>query len=279
MPKRYTDTEKWKKRWFRELSTAEKSAWFYITEQCDNVGVWDADFEVAEFIIGEEINWDDFVKKTNGNIEILECGKWFLIDYCMFQHTDISPDSKSKPVISYIKLLKKHNLYERVIKTFTKPFESPSKGLKEKEKEKERVKEEVKAKEEIKEYQPQVKMTEKQYGKLIDDYGQDIIDPAIEALSNYKCASGKKYKSDYHALLTWAIKEVAGKDKSIVRAEVAKRKADNEANKKVMEEIKQGKLEQRLSPAELHDMLKGITKKSDFIDRANDDNLERSPPW
>ena len=146
MPKRYTDTEKWKKKWFRILTPEEKTAWFFITEQCDNVGVWDGDTEAAEFNIGAKIDWDSFLKRINENIEVLEDGKWWLIDYCAFQHTDLSPDSKSIPVISYIKLLKKHNLYERVMKGFAKPLDSLSKGLKEKEKVKVKVKVKVKAK-------------------------------------------------------------------------------------------------------------------------------------
>ncbi|GAF72195.1 unnamed protein product, partial [marine sediment metagenome] len=88
MSKRYFDTEIWKKRWFRELTPIEKTAWSYITAQCDNVGVWDADFEAAEFMIGEQIDWQGLIERTNGNIEILDNGKWFLIDYCFFQHTE-----------------------------------------------------------------------------------------------------------------------------------------------------------------------------------------------
>ncbi len=279
MPKRYTDTEKWKKKWFRTLTPEEKAVWFFITEQCDNVGVWDGDFEAAEFTIGAKIDWESFLERTNKNIEVLECGKWWLIDYCAFQHTDLSPESKSKPVISYIKLLKKHNLYERVMKALVKPLDSLSKGLKEKEKEreeeKEREREEVKelpdkeskkkTKEPKTEYAEKVFLTKKQYNILVHDYEKGLTDSSIEILSNYKCSKNKKYDSDYHALLTWAIKEAAGRDRQLVKADVAKRRDDNEAQKKVMDKIKKGKLEKRLSPAELSELTKSITDKSDFL--------------
>lgn len=148
MSKRYTDTEKWKKQWFRELTPIEKATWFYITEQCDNVGVWDADFAAAEFMVGDKICWEDLIEKTHGNIEVLECGKWWLVDFCKFQHTDLSPDSKSKPVQSYIRLLKKHGLYEKAMKLL-KPIESLGEDLKERERVEEKV--EVKEKEREKE--------------------------------------------------------------------------------------------------------------------------------
>ena len=175
MSKRYTDTEKWKKQWFRKLTPIEKATWYFITEQCDNVGVWDADKGVAEFMVGGEIDWDAFIARINNNIEILDNGKWWIVDYCKFQHTDLSPDSKSKPVMSYIKLLKKHGLYDRVMKDL-KVIESSSKGLKERVKEKE-----------------EVKVEEKEWGlELVEEKesSRDIF--RNEVLEYYKNVTGKK---------------------------------------------------------------------------------------
>lgn len=115
------------------------------------------------------------------------------------------------------------------------------------------------------EYAEKVFLTEKQYAILVHDYGKNITDSAIEILSNYKCSKNETYDSDYHALLAWAIKEAAGKDRLIFKAEFAKKRANAEAQKKVMNEIKTGKLEKRMSPAELREMTRGITKKSSFL--------------
>ena len=145
MSKRFTDTDKWHKQWFRKLKPIEKVAWFYITENCDNVGVWDTDFELANYIIGENVDWENFVTKVNGNIEILSNNKWWLVDFCEFQHPDLNPDSTSKPIQSYIKLLKKHKLYEKIIKGYTKGMDNLY--IKYKEKEKDKVKERVREKE------------------------------------------------------------------------------------------------------------------------------------
>jgi len=113
MAKRFSDNRKWDKPWFRFLTAAEKCAWFFITEKCDNVGVWDADTAAADFFIGETIDWKSFPAKCNGNVEVLENGKWFLTDFCDFQYGALSPDCL--PHRTYIKLLEQHGLHDRVV--------------------------------------------------------------------------------------------------------------------------------------------------------------------
>ena len=44
--------------------------------------------------------------------------------------------------------------------------------------------------------------------KLISEYGEKDFEWIINKLSNYKLASGKKYKSDYGAINSWVIKEL-----------------------------------------------------------------------
>ena len=70
MFKRFHDADKWEKSWFRHLTPIERNAWDFITSRCDNVGVWTPDYETAEFFLGEEIDWDMFRERTNGNIEL-----------------------------------------------------------------------------------------------------------------------------------------------------------------------------------------------------------------
>ncbi len=56
-----------------------------------------------------------------------------------------------------------------------------------------------------KNYAPSVNMTEEEHQKLIDKYGPDQTQRMIEKLSNYKEATGKRYKSDYRAILNWVV--------------------------------------------------------------------------
>ena len=74
-------------------------------------------------------------------------------------------------------------------------------------------------KENIKEKEPKihfaefVTMTNAEYEKLVSTYSKEFTDQCIKVLDNYKGSSGKKYKSDYRAILTWVIDEVKKRKK------------------------------------------------------------------
>lgn len=53
------------------------------------------------------------------------------------------------------------------------------------------------------EYADDVFLSEDEHGKLIAKYGEQLTTKAIEILSLYKGSNGKKYKSDYKAMLSW----------------------------------------------------------------------------
>ena len=52
MAKRFTDTIKWKKRFFRELSNEYKLLWLYLVDDCDHAGIWEVDFDAVELKTG-----------------------------------------------------------------------------------------------------------------------------------------------------------------------------------------------------------------------------------
>jgi len=62
-----------------------------------------------------------------------------------------------------------------------------------------------------KEYAEFVTMTEKEYQNLVSQYGEHNTRLMIKKLDNYKGANGKKYKSDYRAILSWVADEVLKK--------------------------------------------------------------------
>lgn len=50
-----------------------------------------------------------------------------------------------------------------------------------------------------------VKISEVEYIKLIERVGKETTMKALEKLDNYKGSHGKKYKSDYRAILSWVL--------------------------------------------------------------------------
>lgn len=48
-------------------------------------------------------------------------------------------------------------------------------------------------------------MTEAEYAKLVNSYGEDGAKELVEILDNYKASSGKRYKDDYRAILNWCV--------------------------------------------------------------------------
>lgn len=83
---------------------------------------------------------------------------------------------------------------------------SPNQVLTTKKKEKERKERKEERKKIKKEkYAEEVFFTKQEYINLVSQYGRQLIDLSIIKLNNYKLSSGKKYKSDYHAMLSWAI--------------------------------------------------------------------------
>lgn len=53
-----------------------------------------------------------------------------------------------------------------------------------------------------------VTMTNAEYDKLVSTYGKKFADQCIKTLDNYKGSSGKKYRSDYRAILSWVVDKV-----------------------------------------------------------------------
>ena len=56
-------------------------------------------------------------------------------------------------------------------------------------------------------------MKEEEYDKLVSQYGADFTKKCVEILDNYKGSSGKKYKDDYRAILSWVIDRAKEKTK------------------------------------------------------------------
>lgn len=132
MAKRFTDTDKFKKPFFRSLPGPYKLFWDYLYHNCDNAGIWIKDFAIAQIYLGEDMKIDeaaalDFFKDR---VMVFDGGgKWFLPGYISFQYecTVENLNPKNNAHLSVIKKLKKEGLM------------SPSRGAIDKDKDKDMV--------------------------------------------------------------------------------------------------------------------------------------------
>lgn len=145
--KRFTDTCKWMKPWFRNLTAHQKLFWSYLLDNCDHAGIWDVDLGLASFFIGVEID-DEFLTPFAKQITQVNDGKqWFIRDFVEFQYGELKPTNKLHA--SVLKILEKYGIDSSINNNDSPllapcmPLGSPGIGAKEKDKEKEKEKEKV----------------------------------------------------------------------------------------------------------------------------------------
>ena len=116
MSKRFFETTIWtQNQWFRKLKPTTKLFWFYLIGNCDNVGVWEEDWDLASFIIGEPLKPGEIYKDLNGKIEPISHKKIWIRDFCDFQYKELNEQTADNPRKSYIALLKKHGLWQEYL--------------------------------------------------------------------------------------------------------------------------------------------------------------------
>lgn len=149
MAKRFTDTEKWKKKWYRKLIPAHKVFWEYLRDNCDKSGIWEVDYELAEIFIGADLNVEEVKKEFRKQYIEIDGGKrWFIIDFIEFQYGTLNPNNPAHKNV-YKELLERGLINsDGTIKELQSPIEAPLQGAKAKVKDKEEAMEEVKEEEE-----------------------------------------------------------------------------------------------------------------------------------
>lgn len=154
MAKRFTDTSKYKKPFFRGLPGAYKLFYDFLYHDCDHAGIWIVDIETAQIFVGKDmpIEIDKALDLFNdGEIRIVpfdDGKKWFIPLFIKFQYGSLS--EKNRAHHSVINILKKYNLIDENLVPIEKispyiekpkPLWREPKGDKDKDKEKEMEKE------------------------------------------------------------------------------------------------------------------------------------------
>jgi hypothetical protein len=102
MPKRFTDTDKWRKHFIKNLPPEYKVFWLYVLDDCDHCGIWHVDYEVAEIRTGVKLSAENAGKYFSEKIIIFDSGnKWLIPDFITFQYGEqlVLANRMHKPVI------------------------------------------------------------------------------------------------------------------------------------------------------------------------------------
>ncbi len=111
MSKRMTETGKWADRWFRALPPEYKCLWLYLCDNCDQSGVIEPDYELAEFCIGSKVDWRRVGELFGKRLQVIGEHKWWIAKFVKFQNGKLSPECK--PHTHVIALLERHGLMAR----------------------------------------------------------------------------------------------------------------------------------------------------------------------
>jgi hypothetical protein len=110
MAKRFTASEKWEDIWFSELPTKYKLFWVYLLDKCDNAGVWEKNFRIANFLIGETFTEADTLAIFKERVIEFGDNKWFIPKFIDFQYGTLQ--EHSNPHKAVIEKLRKYGLYK-----------------------------------------------------------------------------------------------------------------------------------------------------------------------
>jgi len=135
MAKRFTDSLKYRKHFFRGLPGAYKLFYDFLYHDCDHAGIWIVDIETAQIFVGKDmpIEKERALKLFNTDevrIVPFDGGKkWFIPYFIKFQYVQLSEKNRAHSAV--INILKNYNLIDENLSPIEKlsPFEENPKPL------------------------------------------------------------------------------------------------------------------------------------------------------
>lgn len=99
MAKRFADSNRFQKPFYRNLPAAYKLLWEYIHSDCDCAGIWLVEPDIAHIRIGKELKFDLktalelFNSDETRIIEVKKNKVWFLTEFLSFQYGKLNKNS------------------------------------------------------------------------------------------------------------------------------------------------------------------------------------------
>tara|TARA_R100001230_G_C5656931_1_gene161755 strand:- start:29 stop:748 length:720 start_codon:yes stop_codon:yes gene_type:complete len=183
LAKRYSDSRKWQKAWFRKLSQPEKLFWIFVLDHCDHAGIWEVDFEFVQIFI-PNIKEQEIRDKFNKQYIEFDNGKrWFLKDFIEFQYGELKETNRVHRSVSQI--LDKFNL----LTGRRRPLDKP--------KDKDKVKDKRKGKED------QLKELSLQLNELQSLHSNVDVKKEFDKFKDYLLSKGRTYRDYKAAFRNW----------------------------------------------------------------------------
>lgn len=109
MAKRFTDTEKWSRPWYRSLPSDYRHLWNYLLDNCDHAGIWYVDIGLASYLIEAKLDrakaQELFAKQI---VPMGDGSRWWIRDFVTFQYGEFSKGSKVHQAV--LRTLTRHGL-------------------------------------------------------------------------------------------------------------------------------------------------------------------------
>jgi hypothetical protein len=107
MAKRFTDTEKWRDKWFRSLNPLEKLLFIYLVDNCDNAGVIEIDYSFWAYQVGCDNS--EIIKAFNGLSKCTEVvGEWCWIENFLRHQKNLPLNETNNAHKQILSLLDEH---------------------------------------------------------------------------------------------------------------------------------------------------------------------------
>jgi len=120
VPKRFTDTEKWKDEWFGSLSNDYRMIWLYLVDSCSIAGIWKKDFRGLNFNCNTSITEEEFLKVFGSRL--IDRGNFFFIPKFLRFQCPKGLNSNKPAVVSIVNELTLNNLIPIVNQSFGNDF-------------------------------------------------------------------------------------------------------------------------------------------------------------
>lgn len=102
--KRFTDTDKWQKQWFGDLSMENKLLWLYCCDCCNAAGIADFNPRFFSFVVGFKVTRRVLEEAFGERIFWINDSKFFIPSFIEFQYGELSDECRPhKPIMAELR--------------------------------------------------------------------------------------------------------------------------------------------------------------------------------